>query len=87
MRKWRTFGNIFRRLPAHKEMPMKNVHMALPTAVAGDFIIPGCCISMDPLMVSRKCMFLGSLSPHNKDLERGTLKPPWQVSNGPCYSS
>ena len=64
----------------HKEMPMKNVHMALPIAVAGDFIIPGCCISMDPLMVSRKCMFLGSLSHHNKDLEWGTLKPPWHVS-------
>ena len=30
--------------------------------------------------MSRKCMFLGSLSRHNKDLEWGTLKPPWCVT-------
>ena len=27
------------------------------------------------IVESRKCMFLGSLSRHNKDLERQTLKP------------
>ena len=50
--------------------------------------------------VSRECMFLGSLSPHNKNLEWQTLKPlgrtqlsedrpcySSQVSNGPCCSS
>ena len=53
------------------------------------------------LGLSRECMFLGSLSRHDKDLERWTLKPlvchssrvldrpcySSQVSNGPCYSS
>ena len=43
------------------------------------------------LMLSRECMFLGSLSRHNKDLERRTLKPSarhssW-VLDKPCYSS
>ena len=43
------------------------------------------------LVVSRECMFLGSLSRHNKDLERRTLKPSarhssW-VLDKPCYSS
>ena len=33
-----------------------------------------------PMLVSRKCMFLGSLSRHNKDLEWWTLKPPWRVT-------
>ena len=33
-----------------------------------------------PVLVSRKCMFLGSLSRHNKDLEWWTLKPPWRVT-------
>ena len=41
--------------------------------------------------LSRECMFLGSLSRHNKDLERWTLKPSarhssW-VLDKPCYSS
>ena len=41
--------------------------------------------------VSLECMFLGSLSRHNKDLERRTLKPlgrhsSW-VLDKPCYSS
>ena len=31
-------------------------------------------------VLSRECMFLGSLSRHNKDLERRTLKPPWHVA-------
>ena len=30
--------------------------------------------------MSRECMFLGSLSRHNKDLERRTLKPPRHVT-------
>ena len=47
---------------------------------------PGC-----SLEVSRECMFLSSLSCHNKDLERRTLKPlarhsSW-VLDKPCYSS
>ena len=41
--------------------------------------------------VSRKCMFLGSLSRHNKDLEQQTLKPSAchssQVLDKPCYCS
>ena len=41
--------------------------------------------------MSRECMFLGSLSRHNKDLEQWTLKPlahhsSW-VLDKPCYSS
>jgi len=32
------------------------------------------------LFVSRECMFLGSLSRHNKDLEWRTLKPPQRVT-------
>ena len=49
-------------------------------------ISPGC-----SLEVSHECMFLGSLSCHNKDLERRTLKPSahhssW-VLDKPCYSS
>ena len=41
--------------------------------------------------LSRECMFLGSLSHHNKDLERRTLKPSarhssW-VLDKPCYNS
>ena len=43
------------------------------------------------LVLSRECMFLGSLSRHNKDLERQTLKPSVrhssQVLDKPCYSS
>ena len=43
------------------------------------------------LMLSRECMFLGSLSRHNKDLEQRTLKPSArhssQVLDKPCYSS
>ena len=43
------------------------------------------------LVVSRECMFLGSLSRHNKDLERRTLKPSAghssRVLDKPCYSS
>jgi len=40
---------------------------------------------------SRECMFFGSLSRHNKDLERQTMKPSahhssW-VLDKPCYSS
>ena len=43
------------------------------------------------MLVSHECMFLGSLSRHNKDLERWTLKPSarhssW-VLDKPCYSS
>ena len=41
--------------------------------------------------LSRECMFLGSLSHHNKDLERRTLKPSVrhssQVLDKPWYSS
>ena len=41
--------------------------------------------------LSRECMFLGSLSHHNKDLEQRTLKPSArhssQVLDKPCYSS
>ena len=41
--------------------------------------------------LSRDCMFLGSLSRHNKDLEQRTLKPSAhhssQVLDKPCYSS
>ena len=32
------------------------------------------------LKISWECMFLGSLSHHNKDLEWWTLKPPWRVT-------
>ena len=44
-----------------------------------------------PITLSRECMFLGSLSRYNKDLERHTLKPlvrhsSW-VLDKPCYSS
>ena len=43
------------------------------------------------LVVSRECMFLGSLSRHNKDLEQRTSKPSVhhssQVLDKPCYSS
>ena len=43
------------------------------------------------LQMSRECMFLGSLSRHNKDLERRTLKPlarhSSRVLDKPCYSS
>ena len=43
------------------------------------------------LILSHKCMFLGSLSRHNKDLERRTLKPlarhSSQVLDKLCYSS
>ena len=43
------------------------------------------------IVMSRKCMFLSSLSCHNKDLEQRTLKPSarhssW-VLDKPCYSS
>ena len=43
------------------------------------------------IVMSRECMFLGSLSRHNKDLEQRTLKPSarhssW-VLDKPCYSS
>ena len=41
--------------------------------------------------MSRECMFLGSLSRHNKDLERRTLKPSAhhssRVLDKPCYNS
>ena len=44
-----------------------------------------------PLVLSCECMFLGSLSHHNKDLEWRTLKPlarhSSQVLDKPCYSS
>ena len=44
-----------------------------------------------PWSLSRECMFLGSLSRHNKDLEQRTLKPSAchssQVLDKPCYSS
>ena len=43
------------------------------------------------MVLSRECVFLGSLSRHNKDLERRTLKPSAchssQVLDKPCYSS
>ena len=43
------------------------------------------------MMMSRECMFLSSLSHHNKDLERRTLKPTMhhrsQVLDKPCYNS
>ena len=43
------------------------------------------------MMLSRECMFLSSLSHHNKDLERQTLKPSAchssQVLGKPCCSS
>ena len=41
--------------------------------------------------LSHECMFLGSLSHHNKDLEQQTLKPSAhhssRVLDKPCYSS
>ena len=44
-----------------------------------------------PGEVSRECMFLGSLSHHNKDLEQKTLKASAchssRVLDKPCYSS
>ena len=44
-----------------------------------------------PWALSCECMFLGSLSHHNKDLERRTLKPSARhsspVLDKPCYSS
>ena len=46
---------------------------------------------VDLTIVSRECMFLGSLSRHNKDLEQRTLKPSahhsCRVLDKPCYSS
>jgi len=43
------------------------------------------------MRLSRECMFLGSLSRHNKDLEQRTLKPSARhssrVLDKPCYSS
>ena len=43
------------------------------------------------MYMSHECMFLGSLSHHNKDLERWTLKPlachSSRVLDTPCYSS
>ena len=42
------------------------------------------------LVLSRECMFLGSLSCHNKNLEWQTLKPlggPQLSEDRPCYSS
>ena len=33
----------------------------------------------DEMVVSRECMFLGSLSRHNKDLEQRTLSP-WSIT-------
>ena len=43
------------------------------------------------LDLSHECMFLGSLSRHNKDLEQRTLKPSARhssrVLDKPCYSS
>ena len=43
------------------------------------------------ILLSLKCMFLGSLSRHNKDLEQRTLKPSArhssQVLEKLCYSS
>ena len=47
--------------------------------------------SSELILLSRESMFLGSLSRHNKDLERRTLKPSahhssW-VLDKPCYSS
>ena len=47
--------------------------------------------SSRPRDLSRECMFLGSLSRHNKDLEQQTLKPSARhssrVLDKPCYSS
>ena len=47
--------------------------------------------SLSVLLLSRKCMFLGSLSRHNKDLEPWTLKPSAhhssRVLDKPCCSS
>ena len=46
----------------------------------------GLCVTL-----SRECMFLGSLSRHNKDLEQRTLRPSTRhssrVLDKPCYSS
>ena len=43
------------------------------------------------LLMSLECMFLGSLSRHNKDLEQRTLKPlahhSSRILDKPCYSS
>jgi len=43
------------------------------------------------VILSHECMFLGSLSRHNKDLEQRTLKPSARhssrVLDKPCYSS
>ena len=70
---------------------------------AGDVrSIPGLGISLEKKLathlrilawevLSRECMFLGSLSRHNKDLEQRTLKPlvrhSFWVLDKPCYSS
>ena len=47
--------------------------------------------SSELILLSRESMFLGSLSRHNKDLERRTLKPSAhhssRVLDKPCYSS
>ena len=48
-------------------------------------------VTGDVMVLSRECMFLGSLSRHNKDLEGRTLKPSarhssW-VLDKQCYSS
>ena len=59
-----------------------------------DFIFLGSKITVDgdcSMKLSHECMFLGSLSRHNKDLERQTLKPSAchssRVLDKPCYSS
>jgi hypothetical protein len=48
-------------------------------------------VSLLQRKLSRECMFLGSLSHHNKDLEWQTLKPSARhssrVLDKPCYSS
>ena len=49
------------------------------------------CLENPLTVLSLECMFLGSVSRHNKDLERQTLKPSarhssW-VLDRPCYSS
>ena len=58
-----------------------------------EWVSPGCFTGspLPHIFLSRECMFLGSLSHHNKDLERWTLKPSAhhssQFLDKPCYSS
>ena len=61
------------------------VRVSIPYWVsAGDYLeVPyhtSLCHMATCFKMSRKCMFLSSLSRHNKNLEWQTLKPPWHVT-------